>query len=287
MPPRVSRAATRPTGRARPADEPSQENPWDLIDSVRLLLYGQSGTGKTTCWSSFPDPILALVCSGGRKPGELRSINTPENRERITPRIVTATDQLKSLLEDEAPSYATVVLDHVSGLEDLVLKQLLGLEELPAQRTWGLASQQQYGQCAQQCKEYLRAMLNLPGNVVIVGQERVFKGKDDGTADEVIRPTVGVGVMPSLAGWLMPACDYVVQTFKRQNTSTETRVVNGREVTTERRERGIGYCLRTGPHDTYCTKFRVPKGRPLPEYVTLGLDDSAYAVIMSLIQGEP
>jgi hypothetical protein len=263
------------------------DNPWDLIDSVRLLLYGQSGTGKTTCWSSFPDPVLALVCSGGRKPGELRSINTPDNRRRITPKIVTTTDHLKGLLEEEALGYATVVLDHVSGLEDLVLKQLLGLDELPAQRSWGLASQQQYGQCTLQCKEYLRAMLNLPGNVVVVGQERVFKGKDDGTADDVIRPTVGVGVMPSLAAWLMPACDYVVQAFKRQRTSSESRVVNGREVTTERRERGIDYCLRTGPHDTYCTKFRVPKGRELPEYVTLGPDDSAYAVIMSLIQGEP
>lgn len=273
----------------KPAARPQQTavNAWELVDTLRVLLYGASGTGKTTCWASFPEKILAVICSGGNKPGELRSINTPENRARITPRIITDTGQLKSLLEQEAPGYATVVLDHASGLEDLVLKEILGLKELPAQKSWGIASQQQYGQCAQQCKEYIRTLLNLPGNVVIVAQERVFRGKDDGTADDVIKPTVGPGVMPSLASWLMPACDYVVQTFKRPKITQSTSTLQGRTVTVEKREKGVDYAIRTGPHDVFCTKFRVPKGMELPDHVVLGIEDSAYEKLMGLINGTP
>lgn len=246
-----------------------------------MLLYGQSGTGKTTFWATFPGPVMCLVCSGGNKPGELRSIDTPEYRQKITPVIVESSDELKNVLEKEAAGYATVVLDHATGLADLILKEVLGILELPAQKGWGLASQQQYGQVSLQAKEYLRAMLNLPGNVVIVAQERVFGGGEEQQSD-VLRPTVGAALTPSLVGWLNPACDYVVQTYKRPKTKEVTTQVGNKSVTTRQRDKGVDYCLRTEPHDTYTTKFRIPRGIPLPECIV----DPTYDKMMSLIRGE-
>lgn len=277
MPPRIQKTTAGP---AKPAPRPTADA-WDLIDTVRLLVYGQSGTGKTTFWATFPGPILALICSGGNKPGELRSINTPEHREKISPRIVTDSGQLKELLV-EARDYATVVLDHVSGLQDLTLKEILGLSELPAQKGWGMASQQQYGASTLQCKEHLRSMLNLPGNIVIVGQERTFGGRDEGIDPDLVKPTVGAAVSPSLANWLNPACDYVVQTFKRPKMIHTRSKVGNKEVVTAQRGKGVEFCLRTEQHDTYMTKFRVPLGRPLPDVIV----DPTYDKIMEILQAD-
>jgi hypothetical protein len=252
-----------------------------MLNTIRLLLYGQSGSGKTTLWATFPGPILALICSGGNKPGELRSINTAEYRKKINPKIVKSSDQLKELLAT-ANEYSTVVLDHVSGLQDLTLKEILGLDELPAQKSWGLATQAQYGQSTMQCKEYLRAMLNLEGNVVIIGQERINGGKDDGLEESIMHPTVGVAVTPSLAGWLNPACDYIVQAFVRPKMVNDTIDVNGKKIPTRKRGKGVEYCVRTEKHDTFVTKFRVPKGSKLPDVIV----DPTYDKILKAINGE-
>jgi len=254
------------------------DDAWAMIDRITLLLYGRSGTGKTRFWGTFPGRTLALICSGGRKPGELRSIDTPANRERITARVVRSVDGIKGLIA-EAVEYDNVVLDHVSGLQDLTLKELLGLDEVPAQKGWGLATMQQYGQSTLQCKEIARALLNLPGNVVIVGQERTFGGREDGLDSTLIQPTVGCAVTPSLASWLNPACDYVCNTYIRGRTRLIATEPNGPRVAV--REKGVEYCLRVEPHDVYAVKFRRVGNGPLADIV-----DPDYDKFTALVRGE-
>jgi hypothetical protein len=259
---------------------------FDKDDGLRMLIYGKSGTGKTTLWSSFPGPILCVVCSGGSQPGELRSIDTPDMRKKVSQVTLTNTEELRQLCRhvEEKSSYETVVLDHATGFQDFKLKELLGLDEIPVGKSWGMASQQQYGQATTQCKEDFRALLNLPCNVVIVAQERTFGGSDD-AANELLQPSVGAALMPSLTGWLNPACDYVVQTYLRPKMEeVKTKIGQGptaKVMTTTKRGKGIEYCLRTEPHDIYMTKFRMPKGRQLPECIV----DPTYAKILELIRG--
>lgn len=276
--PKVTKQVGGKQVRRRPAAA-KQPDAWDLSDAIKLNLYGRSGTGKTTLWSTFPGPILAIVCSGSIRPGELKSINTPENRKKITAPIVRHVEEIAGLLRG-ADQYATVVLDHASGVQDLVLKEILGLDELPAQRSWGLASQQQWGQCALQTKEVLRAVLNHNGNVVIVAQEREFNSDTDG--DEIIAPYVGSALTPSVTGWLNPACDYIGQTFIRRATTTKN-VKLGKKVVPKKVPTGkVEYCLRTAPDPVYTTKFRVPKGHPLPQVLV----DPTYDKILAVINGQ-
>lgn len=277
MPPIVNKQ--RPTvGAPKPK---ASESAWDLASNVRLLIYGQSGSGKTTFCSTFPDPILWLICSGGNRPGELRSIDTPENRKRITPRIVTDTAELRAMIADHE-AFRTVVLDHASGLADLTLKEILGLDELPAQKTWGLAQQQQYGQQALKLKEMFRALLNLPRHVAIIAQERTFGGGEEAGGSDILKPTVGAALTPSVTGWLNPACDFVVQAFKRARMERRVNKVGTKEIETWVRGKGVEYCIRTEPHDTYTTKFRLPKGRELPECIV----DPDFDKLKQLIDGE-
>lgn len=259
---------------------------FDEDDGIQVLLYGRSGTGKTTLWSTFPGPIVAMICSGGMNPGELRSV-APEQREGISNIVLhksTDMDVIVEAVRTGRVPCSTIVLDHASGLQDLTLKEILGVDQLPAQRRWGDASRQQYGQSTMQCKELLRRMLGLPKcNIVIVAQERSFG--DDENADQ-IAPHVGPGMSPSLAAWLNPAVDYIGNTYIRQKEEvTITKLGTGKdakELRTRTKLKGqVEYCLRTVPDPVYMTKFRVPKGRMNEDIV-----DPDYTKIMALIRGE-
>lgn len=264
---------------------------WGSVDRITMLVYGESGSGKTTFVGTFPGKILWLVCSGGNRPEELKSIDTPANRKRIRPVVIDSTDKFREEVERAADGrYDTVVLDHVTGFSDLVIKELLGLDRVPVSKakaagkgeSWSLVSQQQYGQLAVIAKEAFRDMLNLPGNVVFIAQERAFNVKDDGGVD-VLKPTVGAALTPSLAGWLNPACSYVGQMFKRPRMEEKVREgTNGKQVVTLVRGRGVEYCLRTEPHDVYMTKFRRPGGKDLPEVIV----NPTYDKVKALIDGE-
>lgn len=249
-------------------------------DGLKCLVYGRSGTGKTTLWATFPGPILVMICSGGDKPGELRSIDTPEYREKVRRVVLAEAGELLELVA-AAPGlgFGTVVLDHATGFQDLVLKEILGLSEIPAQKSWGLASQQQYGQCTMMCKDYFRALFGLDCNVVLVAQEREFR--PEGESELSLLPTVGAGLTPSLAGWVYTAADYILHTYLRPREVVK-KVKQGEKVIEMRRTDGVEFCLRTGPDPVYTTKFRVPKGTPLPHT----LEDPDYGKIRGLVKGE-
>ena len=256
-------------------------------EGIKILLYGRSGTGKTTLWATFPKPILSIVCSGSNKTGELRSINTPEYRKTISHVELRHSSEIPVLCSalEGTGQYGTIVLDHASGFQDLVLKEILGLDEMPAQKSWGLATQQQYGQCAMQVKEHLRSLLSLSCNVVIIAQER--ESNTDADSGSLLMPSVGAGLSPSIAGWLYTAVDYICNTFIRQQEVIKTTKIGKGEQskTVETRVRGDGveYCLRTGADAVYTTKFRMPKGSALPAIII----DPNYDKIMKLVNGLP
>jgi len=273
-------AKTSPNVKPKPTGGP--KSAWDMLDSLKMLVYGRSGTGKTTFWSTFPGPILTLVCSGGNRPGELKSIDTEEMREKVTPTIIDSTDQIRDAIAS-FDGEGTLVLDHASGLADLALKEILGIKELPAQKGWGLATQQQYGQCTLQCKEIMRSILGKSCNVVIVAQERTFGDAESGGSDTGIQPTVGPALSPSLAGWLAPACDYVVRTEIRPRSEKVEQNLLGKKTTTWKIVPGeYEYVMRVGPHHTFQTKFRKPRGVAMPEVIV----DPDYNKVLALVKGE-
>lgn len=236
-------------------------------DGIKISLYGRSGSGKTTLWSTFPKPILAVIVSGGAKSGELRSIGK-EHRKGIKQIKLKSSDELGEVVEyAQDNGIATLVLDHATGLQDMILKELLGIEELPVQKSWGMASRQEYGQCAMQMKERLRSLIDLDCNVVIIAQEREFNTDNEGGEDSLLMPYVSSALTPSVVGWLNPACDYICQTFIRGKTVTKKTKIGKKVVTRQVRVRGVDYCLRTAPDPVFVTKFRLPKGVKLPDVI--------------------
>ena len=287
---RVKKVPVKKKAAEKKAPRKKSGSVWDRIeplgvgldDGIKINIYGRSATGKTTLWATFPKPILAIICSGGKKAGELLSINTPEYRKTIKKVVVHDSGEIEELvqMQESTEEFATVVLDHASGLQGLVLKEILGLDNLPKQLSWGLATQQQYGQLALRVKEHLSSLLDLSCNVVIVAQEREFNVENE---SEVITPYVASALTPSIVGWLHPACNYIAETFIRPKTVSKRIKVGKSTIDQEERVEGkVEYCLRVGPHDVYTTKFRVPKGRELPSTIV----DPSYKKIKALIDGK-
>lgn len=269
---------------------------FDPNEGIKIMLYGESGTGKTTCWGSFPGKLLALICSGGKRPGELRSLNTPENKKRIDTVTIQTPGEILELAEyaESSGKYQGVIMDHCTGVADMVLAKILGLDpkDLPEQKSWGLATRQQYGQQTAQCKELFKALLGLSCNVVMIAQERIFNNKSDSdeSVDELpesfgselmIKPKVGAAMGPALTGWLNTAVDYICQTHLRQRVETVTTKLGGKDVATTKKVQGVEYCLRVAPDVLFTTKFRQPKGYKLPEVIV----DPTYEKIIKHIQG--
>lgn len=260
-------------GRLRPVE-------FDEEEGISVCLYGGSGSGKTSFWSTFPGPILSIVCSGSKKPGELRSVSK-ENRKKIQTITLEKISDIQEIVNHQRNTgeFKTVVQDHATGLQDLILKEILGLDEIPAQLGWGIANQQTWGQVSLQTKESLRAILNLFCHRVIVCQERLFEPREENELGESI---IGPALTPSSCGWLSFTCDYVVQTFKEQKTETKEIKLGNEVKKSVKKIPGVNYCLRTGPSADYMTKFRVPKGTYLPEYIV----DPDFDQLIQLIRGD-
>lgn len=249
--------------------------------TVKLSLYGRSGSGKTTLACDFPKPLMLIGTEDGTK--SVHNISGIDYvRIKESPELGELVDHAR-----ESGKYKSVVLDTASNLQDMILREVLGLEELPPQKSWGMASRQQYGQCALQTKERLGQILNLADhydiNAIIIAQERNFN-EDADTDSEDLLPSIGSALSPSVTGWLNPACDYIGHTFIR-NRYGEKRIKlkGGKKETVQRvKLKGVEFCLRTGPNPIFTTKFRKPKGRELPDVLV----DPTYEKILALIKGE-
>jgi hypothetical protein len=286
--PKITKQTMKPQGKTKEA-----QDAWDFTDHVSVLLFGASGTGKTTFWATFPAPILAVICSSGEaNPEELLSIDDPEgkNRQRITAKVCSTGEQVSQQIELAANGkYKTFVLDHGTGLNLALLREELGVEELLQKPAYsGAAARQAYGAAALRMKEILYRVLSLSCNRVIVGQEKdhARDGDIEEEKSELLEDmqvaSIGADFSKSIIKWVNPACSFLVQTFKRPKMVEQKIVIGGKTKTKIVRGKGVDYCLRVGPHDRVITKFRKTKEIILPDVIV----DPNFDKMMALVKGK-
>lgn len=234
-----------------------------------LGIFGEPASGKTTLWSTFPKPILALFCSGGLKnPGELKSLSRKE-KEGITAMVVDSSEQVVKVLEalaEDTEGYQTVVIDHLSAMSDLFLGEIIGYRPRVQKRAKQAAgeapeiTQAQWGQLTQLIKDYLRDFIELPVNSVIVSQQRIFEPPED---SDVGVAKVGPAVTPSVAGWLTATLDYSIQTFVRAKMEEYITTIRGKDKKKYRRTDELEFCCYLPLCEERMTKFRKPRGTKL------------------------
>ena len=163
-------------------------------NGIKLVVYGRSKTGKTRLASTFKKPLLMIGTEYG-----VRSLGNVASMDFLKIESIDDYDEIVAALPTS--KYASVAVDTGGGIQDLVMKDVLGLDEIPLQRSWGIAEQRDWATIAVQTKERFRNLLNLAQfnkiNVIIVAHERNF---GDETSTELLAPTVGAALTPSVCG---------------------------------------------------------------------------------------
>lgn len=228
---------------------------------LSMLVYGRSGTGKTTFAGSFPTPALLIDV---REKGT-DSIANLDGVDVVQIEHWTDLEEIFWYLKKEK-KYKSVIIDQVSSMQDIAMVHAMAEEgkDVMSQRLWGVVS----GLMKTWLLNY-RDLVDEGINVLFIAHDRTNKG-DGESEDDTIDPQVGARLMPSVAGMLNGAVKVIGQTFVR-------------ELWLEDKSRKVEYCLRVGPHAYYTTKIRNPVGTTVPEYVV----DATYDKISQLMsQGE-
>lgn len=235
-----------------------------------MVIYGRSGTGKTTLASTMPGPVLLLDV---RDRGTDSVSDVPDGKELSIDTWDDFEDTYWALTREHG--YKSVIIDTVSQLQDLAIKAITGNKSMKKEAgEWGSMTKQDWGEVASLLKVWLIRFRDLPMDVAFIAQDRVFNVDED--EDNGIAPEVGPRIMPSVASVLNAGVDIIVNTFTREDV--RIKLVNGKKKEVKR----IDFCARVGPSASYVTKIRKPRKIEIPPYLV----DPTYDDLLSLIRGE-
>lgn len=201
---------------------------------LKVLVYGRSGSGKTTFIGTCPKPLLVL---------DVREQGTTSIRSREDTFVLKIEDwdELEEvywyLAGPGKDRFKTVAIDTVTPLQDLALKKVTGDEG-------GVISRRSWGEAASMMKTWIMAFRDLPLHVIFTAQDR--ETSNDEIEDDSILPEVGPYVMPSVAKILNASVGIIGQVYIRETTEIVDNTPQSR----------VNYCMRIGPHSRYLTKLR-------------------------------
>lgn len=239
----------------------------ELETNLVMLVYGRSGTGKTAFGATFPKPCLFIDTNE-------RGTETIKQVEEVDVVRITEwaeMDELYWALErnETEVEYASIVIDQVTNLQDIGMAEVRrrarkGRDELFTQKMWGQLS----GMIKQSISDWRELADRY--HILFIAHERIDEPGDD--EDELIEPSIGARVMPSVGSFLDGAVDSIGSTYIKERWETEDK----EEV------RHVDYCMRLGPHAFYSTKIRrPPTAGPIPEFIV----DATFDKIRHLIAG--
>ncbi len=250
-------------------------------DGAKVLIFGNSKTGKSRMAATFPKPLLIIGTQDGTQ-----SIPDMKGIDFV---LIKSSDEFGEIVESLPGKYKSAALDLASGLQDLITKEVLGLDEVPVQRTYGMTGgpgqdgRQIWGAIGMQFKERMKRFLALADrermDLCVIAHERNFSD-DPAAQSDLIMPTIGAALTPSAAGWLHAECDILVQAFKRQQMKVTEDKVGEKKISVRRPTGKIEYCLRIGPHPIYLTELRRRRTDALPDAIV----DPTFAKLMALVR---
>lgn len=243
-------------------------------DFIKIVIYGQNRTGKTTLACQFPKPLL-LVSFEPAKSGGAKSVKKIPGVTLL--RITSAKDAVALAAELRANNqFKTLVLDSVTSLQDLILISILNLPELMEQNGWGKVRRDEYRERSEQTRETLRPFLNLPCHTVLIAKEKDHnppdKEKPSILRGSQLESFFAADLGGATVGWLHDACDYIARLSVEKETKevkTTTKIAGKVVVNTKTVETGaIIRKLRTMTHPNFAAGFRSENPAAVPEFIT-------------------
>lgn len=285
-----------------------------------VLIYGGNRVGKTTLACQFPKPLALISFEPSPFTGGASSVTridgvtyfqvVPATALAFWPKTrgepIPGLDGALQLAEElrESGSFRSLVLDGGTSLEDVALCEIMNLPELPAQmkvarskddRSWGVATSDQYQDRSSKAKEVVRKFLNLSMHRVLLAKEkdhnppRDDKGnvrRDKLTRGLQIESFIAASMGQSTVGWLNDACDWICRLYIAKETVIKKFPVAGgfmeQEVETGRSVRRLLMQL----HPNFAAGGRCSNPEIVPEYIEDQKPEGMYRKLEKLMRGE-
>jgi phage nucleotide-binding protein len=145
------------------------ESTKDVVsDGVKVLVYGDAGTGKTVLCSTAPSPIILSAESGLLS---LRGFDIPVITIKSFQDLIDAHTWISS--DKDAQKFKTICLDSISEIAEVVLSDLKNKNK---------DARQAYGQMQESIMKIVKNFRNLKGkNVYFTAKEDYVRDEFDGS----------------------------------------------------------------------------------------------------------
>lgn len=270
-------------------------------DYLKVLVWGDQGTGKTRFGTTFPGPVLAVDV------GEKGYIAF-KKEAKAGKLDVTEIEDFQQLLDtflylrDHETKYKTVIVDSMTGLSNMAILSYLEAKgkkiSLETAKKWGSLTQNDYGEIANKVKPLLNTIKELEMNVVFTAhskslvKERESKNDSieatvevDGIDSDIVEeleeikagkkgmkalidlksvPIYVPNISKSVGQSLMAGVDYIFHSFI---DATGPEPIYG---------------IHIGPNPYFLTKARLAEGIKAPAFIA----NPTYAKVRAMVDGE-
>lgn len=131
--------------------------------TIKMMVYGQAGMGKTTLALSAPKPLLLDFDNG------VKRVNM-NHLEGVGVVQVTSWKDVEEVLREDLSEFQTIVVDTIGKMMDFIIAHKCGTRQ-PSIRDWGGINQEFTG--------FVRNLSMLNKNIVFVAHRDTRKDGDD------------------------------------------------------------------------------------------------------------
>ena len=144
------------------------KSPNELVEQqgAKLLVYGESGVGKTTLCQTAPGKTLVVSMESG-----LLSIKDATNLTAIEVKEASEIEEIAQLLENGTLDYDTVCLDSVTEMSEILLSQEKAKTKDPRRA---------YGEVIEVMIKTMRRFRDLPLHVVFIAKQSRERDESSG-----------------------------------------------------------------------------------------------------------
>lgn len=184
---------------------------------AKVLLYGDSGVGKTTAAAIAPKPLI-VDCEGGTMSlGRITGYEKAVDAQTIRPSSYSDLQQLYSYLQGGQHDRETVIIDSLTEVQAMSMDEILSDPKRPEKFDRETPVLQDYGRNTNRMRKLVRAFRDLPMNVVFTCLPSESKDETDGTV------TVSPALTKKLSADVMGYVDVVGYMFVTSNKDGEVQ----------------------------------------------------------------
>jgi phage nucleotide-binding protein len=183
------------------------KTPNELVEQqgAKLLVYGESGVGKTTLCKTAPGKTLVVSMESG-----LLSIKDAPNLDAIEVKEASEIEQIAELLENKTLDYDTVCLDSVTEMAEILLSQEKAKSKDPRRA---------YGEVIEVMIKTMRRFRDLPMHVVFIAKQS--RERDESSGMFHYQPMMVGAKLPTQIPYFFDEV-LVLRTFDDENEEGKT-----------------------------------------------------------------